>query len=68
MYGSPDVLSALRSSRRYEQRAEQTHRARAERQTSAERRVERAAFPIGQPDYGCVDWFVYDEERHEKRA
>jgi len=61
MHWSPDVLTAMRRARLYEiaEQSRQPHRT-----TPTPVRTLRWAATIdrNRPDYGCVDWFVYEEQ------
>lgn len=65
MHWSSDVLSAMRSSRRYELTEQRLppHRATPTHTTPL-----AAATEPDRPDYGCVDWFVYEEPSEQKGA
>lgn len=60
MLWSPNVLTAIRSGTLYEA-IEQSRQ--AQRTTPIRGVGWTATTPGTQPDYGCVDWFVYEEER-----
>lgn len=72
MQWSPDVLTALRSSRRYRSSTEDDRQPQPQPQrTTSVRTVYRAAAMSNErsrPDYGCVDWFVYEEQRSEQES
>jgi len=59
MHWSPDVLTAIRRSRQYEppEQSRQPQRAMPVRTVRWAAMSERS-----RPDYGCVDWFVYEEQ------
>lgn len=65
MHWSLDVLTAMRSSRRYA--AAPVTKGQSPRTTPS--RSARYAAPPSErsgPDYGCVDWFLYEEPRPER--
>lgn len=62
MHWSPDVLMAMRSSRRYEP----TEQSRQHRTTPTRNVRWTASSERSRPDYGCVDWFVYEEPQSER--
>jgi len=64
MHWSPDVLTAMRRSRLYDpaEQSRQPHRTMPN--------TVRWAVPgeRSRPDYGCVDWFVYEEPPTEHKS
>lgn len=60
MHWSPDVLTAMRRARLYEP----PEQSRQPQQRATQVRTLRWAATIerNRPDYGCVDWFVYEEQ------
>lgn len=69
MHWSPDVLTAmtLRGKRRYDLEEKKNEEQRPP-QHAKEAQTVRWTNEPGQPDYGCVDWFVYDENGEHPAA
>ena len=61
MLWSPDVLEAPRSGTLHEaiEQSRQAHRTMQLRTVGLTNTT-----PGTRPDYGCVDWFVYDDDEH----
>lgn len=60
----PDVLAVMRRNRRHDPNDPSWHPQRTTMRTSRW----AATTERSPPDYGCVDWYVYEEQRSERES